>query len=496
MFIVESLYGIASFILAVYGLNSLYLIWLYLKSRQPRPSPPTLAFWPRVTLQLPVFNEMHTVGRLLAAINALEYPRHLLEVQVLDDSTDETSAIVAAQVARLSAHGLKIAHLRRLNRHNYKAGALAAGLQSARGDFIAVFDADFVPPPDYLKRALPWFADTRVGCVQARWTHTNREYSWFTRLQALAIDGHFIVEQTARSRHQLFLNFNGTAGIWRRACIEDSGGWQADTLTEDLDLSYRAQLKGWRIEYLPELCVPAELPVQVAAFKRQQARWARGSLQTARKHALPLLRARLPLRIKIEALLHLTHYFVHPLILLALILALPMSLARSPLLAWAPVLIIAALGPPLLYLVASAPDVPGVWQRLALIPGLVFLGIGLSVNNSRAALLGLLSNSTGSFQRTPKFALHNVEDRWQLSRYALRHDSWVWVELVLGIYALVCVLFFSVQRNWGFVPWLLLYAGSFSYVVSLALAQTAQHVHLIKNRSVGVTPAGTIDATW
>jgi hypothetical protein len=473
MIVVEILYALTSILLALYGLNSLYLLWLYRRARTP-VQPPTPNEWPPVTVQLPVFNELHTVERLINAISAFDYPPDLLEVQVLDDSTDATTMLVASLVARARAGGLNIVHLRRSRRDGYKAGALAAGLRQARGEFIAIFDADFTPPPDFLRRALPWFAGSRVGCVQARWAHLNRDYSLLTQLQALGVDGHFVVEQTARARGGLFLNFNGTAGIWRRSCIEDAGGWQADTLTEDLDLSYRAQLKGWRIEFLPGLAVPGELPAQMAAYKNQQARWAKGSLQTARKLLWPLLRSPQPLPVKLEGALHLTAYLVHPLILLAMMLPLPMSFSDSQLLRWVPLLMISAAGPPLLFLAAATPDGPTWKGRLKLIPGLILLGIGLSFNNSRAALAGLLAPGRGAFQRTPKFAVHHPQERWEHSGYALKHNRWAWGELAAGAFAAWSAFGIGLQGRWGFVPWLVVYLLGFGYVAAVTLAQSAR----------------------
>ncbi len=489
MIAVEILYLIASILLAGYGLNSLYLLWLYHRASTPvEPPPPEV--WPRVTVQLPIFNELHTIERLIAAIGALDYPPDLLEVQVLDDSADDTTELAASLVARAQANGLNIVHLHRAKRDGYKAGALAAGLQKARGEFISIFDADFVPPPDFLRRALPWFADSRVGCVQARWTHLNRNYSLLTQLQALGVDGHFVVEQTARARGDLFLNFNGTGGIWRRASIEDAGGWQGDTLTEDLDLSYRAQLKGWRIEFLPTLSVPGELPAQMAAYKNQQARWAKGSLQTARKLLWPLLRSNQPLRIKLEGALHLTAYLVHPLILLVMILSLPISFSNSPLLHWVPLLMISAAGPPLLFLAAATPDGPNWPGRLKLIPGLILLGIGLSLNNSRAALVGLFLPGRGAFQRTPKFAVRNSGERWELSGYALKQDRWVWGEVAAGLFALWSILLIQAEGRWGFVPWLAVYMLSFGYVAAVTLIQSArQHAQQQQRVDGQVFPA-------
>jgi cellulose synthase/poly-beta-1,6-N-acetylglucosamine synthase-like glycosyltransferase len=489
MSVFEVLYALCVLLLSLYGFNSLVLTWLYLRHRHdsiPVPSPPDE--WPHVTVQLPIYNELHTVERLLAAAAGLDYPRERLEIQVLDDSTDATRWVAARTVARLRRQGTDMIYIARLDRTGFKAGALAAGLAKAKGELIAIFDADFLPPPDFLQRIVPYFADPTVGCVQTRWGHLNRGYSLFTQAQALGVDGHFVVEQTARSRAGLFINFNGTAGVWRRACIEDAGGWQGDTLTEDLDLSYRAQLRGWRIGYLPDVVVPAELPAQISAFKRQQARWAQGSIQTALKLLGPLLRSDQPCSVKLEGAIHLTGYLVHPLMLLVVPLTLPMSFSRSWMLAAAPWLVIAAAGPPLLYTVAQFADgstepssraqaegltkVGEHWHyRLWALPLLVLLGMGLALSNTWAVLKAALGLHQG-FQRTPKFALRQPGDTWVSSVYALGRDSLVWGELGLAVFALALLAVSSV--NWGFAPWLLLYAGGFGYVAGVSLRQAHQ----------------------
>ena len=316
MAVAEFLYALCVVLLSLYGFNSLVLTWLYLRHRHdPNPASPPPEIWPHVTVQLPIYNEMYTIERLLSAVAGLDYPDGRLEIQVLDDSTDDTRRVAARTVARLRQRGIDVAHVTRRDRADFKAGALAAGMARAKGELVAIFDADFIPPPDFLRRVVPHFADPAIGCVQTRWGHINRDYSFFTRAQALGVDGHFVVEQTARSRAGLFINFNGTAGVWRRACIEDAGGWQGDTITEDLDLSYRAQLRGWRMGYLPHVVVPAELPVQISAFKRQQSRWAQGSIQTVLKMIGPLLRSSQPWRVKLGGVVHLTNYLVHPLML-------------------------------------------------------------------------------------------------------------------------------------------------------------------------------------
>ncbi|MGH2592647.1 MAG: glycosyltransferase [Anaerolineae bacterium] len=477
MLIVELLYALAIVGLAVYGFNSLYLVWLYHRVRRSpvaEPAPPQA--WPRVTVQLPIYNERETIERLLDAVAAFDYPRDRLQIQVLDDSTDDTTERVAHEIDRLRQAGLEIVHCRRADRAGFKAGALAAALKEASGDLIAIFDADFVPPPDFLLRAAPWFVGERVGCVQARWDHLNRNYSRLTRAQALGIDGHFVVEQTARSRSGLFLNFNGTAGVWRKACIVDAGGWQSDTLTEDLDLSYRAQLHGWQFVYLPDVAVPAELPVQMDAYKRQQARWAKGTLQTARKLIGPLLRSDQPLRVKIEGALHLTGYMVHPLILVLALIS-PLMAAFAPdsdMLRLAPWLMLAASGPPAMYLVSRTPGGPSLAQRLRLLPWMIVMGMGLSLNNGRAALAGLFGHTRGAFLRTPKFAVSSISERWESSMYALPRDRWVWAELALSLLSLGGIAAAGARGDWGFLPWLSIYVLGFGGVAWSSVRQSMQ----------------------
>ena len=293
--------------ISLYGLHRYVIVYLFLKNRGNAPKPlGELQTLPRVTVQLPIFNELYVVERLLDSVSKLDYPRDLLDVQLLDDSTDETRELAAGLVAKLKERGFDIAHIHRHDRTGFKAGALENGLQSARGEYILILDADFVPSPDVLKRTVHYFTDPKVGMIQTRWGHLNRTYSMLTRVQAMFLDGHLLLEQTGRNRSGRFINFNGTAGIWRKSCIVDAGGWQHDTLTEDLDLSYRAQLKGWNFVFLPDLVTPAELPVDMNGFKSQQHRWTKGSIQTCKKLLPAVWRAELPLKVKVEATMHLT----------------------------------------------------------------------------------------------------------------------------------------------------------------------------------------------
>src|SRR5438034_811344 len=316
-------------VLAIYGWHRYYLVYLYLSNRDKEPTlGPPLDPLPVVTIQLPLYNEMYVADRLIDAVCRIEYPRELVEIQVLDDSVDETRSIAESAVRRFAAQGIDIKYFHREDRVGFKAGALEAGLKTARGEFIAIFDADFLPTSDFLTRLMPHFGDPGVGMVQARWGHINQDYSLLTKIQAILLDGHFVLEHGGRNRSGRFFNFNGTAGVWRRSAIDDAGGWQHDTLTEDLDLSYRAQLRGWRFVFVSDLIEPAEVPVEMNAFKSQQHRWAKGSIQTCRKLLPQILRADIPLGIKAEAFFHLTANFNYPLMCVLSLLMAPSMVIR------------------------------------------------------------------------------------------------------------------------------------------------------------------------
>ncbi len=460
-------------LLSLFGFHRYIMVFLYQRYvREDPPPPPPPREWPRVTIQLPIYNEHHVVGRLLKAICRLDYPRDRMEIQVLDDSTDETTQTVARLVEFYRRQGVPIVHIHRTERTGYKAGALAHGLRMARGELIAIFDADFEPQPDFLKRVIPYFQDPRVGMVQVRWDYTNRNYSLLTRIQAMMLDGHFVIEHTARNRSGRFFNFNGTAGIWRRSAIESAGGWNDDTLTEDLDLSYRAQIRGWRFIYLKDYVVPSELPVEMAGFFRQQFRWAKGSVQTARKLIGTILRSPLDWRIKLEALFHLTANFSYVLITWIGLLLGPVIWARYRLgiyeLLWidVPIFCLATLSVATFYTLSQRENPSGVhewWQWLYLIPMLMAVGIGLSLNNTRAVFEGLFGMDS-PFERTPKYG---VRDRrtsvWAASAYRLRHWGLPTVSLGLGLY-LCTVIYYCMEENlWYSIPFAALFATGFLY---------------------------------
>jgi cellulose synthase/poly-beta-1,6-N-acetylglucosamine synthase-like glycosyltransferase len=446
-----------------------------MKSTKKRKAPTHLpAEWPRVTVQLPIFNEKYTVERLLRAVTRLEYPADRLQIQVLDDSTDDTFDLLARLVDDYKSRGVNIELIHRYDRKGYKAGALKNGLHLATGELIAIFDADFVPKPDWLKRTVPSFQNPDLGCLQTRWGHTNQQYNSLTRAEALGIDGHFIIEQTVRSKNGFFLNFNGTAGLWRRACIEDAGGWQWDTLTEDLDLSYRAQMRGWKFDYLPDVVVPAELPPHVEAYKKQQFRWAKGSFQVVRKILPSVLRAKLPLTVRFMAILHLTGYFVHPLMLTLLLLTLPVGLLVPDAFEIFPISLIAGLGPPLLYLTATATQHRSVFKRLRAFPLLVIVGCGLSLSTTIAVVEGLFSKG-GAFIRTPKLNIGNrPKHKQKIDRnYVAPLSSMVWIEIVLGLYALLTGIVLMPYLGWSILFWMVIYMLGFFYIAGLNLIQHA-----------------------
>jgi len=461
--------------LTLYGAHRWYLLWLFARHRGDAPRP--LAHFddaPRLTVQVPLFNEMYVARRVIDAVASIDWPADRLEIQILDDSTDETVAIAGEAVASWRTRGRDIVHLRRDSRAGYKAGALAAGLARASGEFVAVFDADFVPQPSFARALMDHFTDPGVGMVQARWGHLNRDSSLLTRAQSMLLDGHFVVEHAARNRSGRFFNFNGTAGIWRRACIEAAGGWQDDTLTEDLDLSYRAQLRGWRFVFVHDAVAPAELPVEISAFKSQQHRWAQGSVQTAIKLLPTIMRSSLPRRVKIESVFHLTANAGYVLMVaLSLLIGPAVWLrrgidARELALVDLPLIMGSLLSITAFYLVSQR-EAYGRWRDAArYVPVLMAVGIGISVNNARAVVAGLFPGKV-AFRRTPKYAL---DDGGALAgrRYRARRSPDTWIELALGVYFVGLVVAALADGLWGAVPFLALFAGGFMYTACASLA--------------------------
>ncbi len=472
-------YFIVLTLLASYGAHRYMLVYLYYKNKKNRTTEPAAKFpeLPRVTVQLPVFNEQFVIERLLDSISQLDYPREKLDIQVLDDSTDETVAVARGLVAHYSAQGFPISYLHRSNRHGFKAGALEEGLRSARGEFIAIFDADFTPPPDFLLRTIHHMTDPKVGMVQTRWTHINRHYSFLTEIEAILLDGHFVLEHSGRARSNVFFNFNGTAGIWRRSVIDDAGGWQHDTLTEDTDLSYRAQLRGWKFIYLQDVECPAELPVEMTAFKTQQARWAKGLVQTAKKLLSTILKSKQPFHVKLEAWYHLTSNLSYPLMIMLSVLLLPAMVIRfyqgwfQMLYIDLPLFIVSTFSISSFYLVSQRELFPGKWYRsLIYMPFLMALGIGLTVTNTRAVCEALIGKQT-AFARTPKYRVEVKSDRVKSNTYR-RRLGWVpWLELLIGCYFALTVYYAIDNENYITVPFLVLFVVGYWYTGLMSLLQ-------------------------
>jgi cellulose synthase/poly-beta-1,6-N-acetylglucosamine synthase-like glycosyltransferase len=472
-------YFIVLILLASYGAHRYVLVYLYYKNKKNRTTEPAAHFsdLPRVTIQLPIFNEQFVVERLLDAICRLNYPLDKLDIQVLDDSTDETVAVARGLVNHYAARGFPISYHHRSNREGFKAGALTEGLKTAEGEFVAIFDADFVPPEDFLLRTVHHFTESKVAMVQTRWTHINRNYSFLTEVEAILLDGHFVLEHSGRARSNVFFNFNGTAGVWRRTAIDDAGGWQHDTLTEDTDLSYRAQLKGWKFIYLQDVECPAELPVEMTAFKTQQARWAKGLIQTSRKILPQVLRSDQRFHVKLEAWYHLTANLSYPLMIVLSVLLLPAMIIRfyqgwfQMLYIDLPLFMASTFSISSFYLVSQRELFPGKWYRALLyLPFLMALGIGLTVTNTRAVLEALLGKKS-EFARTPKYHVESKKDKVRANKYR-RRLGWVpWIELLIGCYFAITVYYAIDNENYITVPFLILFVVGYWCTGLMSLLQ-------------------------
>jgi cellulose synthase/poly-beta-1,6-N-acetylglucosamine synthase-like glycosyltransferase len=474
--LIRVLYILIALWLSLYGFQAITLTLLYFRYRRvspAQPEPSVIQNWPKVAVQLPVYDERHVVERLIDAAAALDYPHDALEIQVLDDSTDDTTALAEARAAYYQTRGICVRVLRRPVREGYKAGALEWGLQHSDAEFFAIFDADFRPQPDFLRRTIPCLAtQPEVGMVQTRWSHLNDIYSPLTRAESIFIDGHFVVEQFARYQSGLLMSFNGSGGVWRRACIEEAGGWQADTMTEDMDLSYRAQLAGWRCRYLPQVEAPAELPPQIVAFKQQQARWAQGSIQCLRKLIGPILTSTLSGPQKLMALCHISSYLAAPLFVGLLLASLPIIYLRDQMPNLLMIVGLAGLGPPVLLTVAQGALYHDWEKRVLYLPVLVMIGVGIAWNTTRAVWQGLW-HWGGTFSRTPKFRLEGHLGAWSSSRYAMAVDRAIVGEIGLALYALLAVAVACYRGSYGAVPYMLLYAVSFALVAGMGLRQSA-----------------------
>jgi cellulose synthase/poly-beta-1,6-N-acetylglucosamine synthase-like glycosyltransferase len=488
-----AIYCICAVALFLYGLNCYVMIYLFsrAKKRQEAEDQRVMQRFlrsrtdedlPVVTTQLPIYNEKFVLERLIRAVCAFDYPRDKHEIQVLDDSTDETRQVATGLVAEYRARGYDIHHIHREDRKGYKAGALAAGMRVARGEHFAIFDADFVPPPDFLRNTVPFLVEEKdIGFVQTRWGHRNRDYSVLTMAQSIGIDGHFVVEQSARAWNGLFLNFNGTAGVWRRKAIEDAGGWTADTITEDLDLSYRTQLRGWKGRYLFNTVTPAEIPTNINAFKSQQHRWAKGSIQTARKLLSTVLKRKdIGWFKKLQAVLHLTHYLVHPVIFTMTFLVLPLLLwghaafrayVIIPLLT---LMVISMAAPSTLYVFSQKVAYPDWKSKLKFLPALMVLGMGLAVNNTLGVLGALFRRNQCRFVRTPKLGdMAEVSARERRNGFKPKAPARVYriplsglflLEAFMGLWAAAAFARYLWAYKFLIGPILMLHAIGFLYV--------------------------------
>jgi len=468
------LYSGTLILLCLFGLHRAFMIYLYYRHRKNTPKlPENITYWPIVTVQLPMYNEKLVAERLIRAAAAMRYPQGRMEIQVLDDSTDETVHLVKRIVSQLRSQGVDINYVHRSNRHGYKAGALDEGLKYARGEVVALFDADFIPPADFLEKTVPHFSDPKVGMVQVRWEHINPNDSVLTRIQAMLLDGHFVLESGARSRAGRFFNFNGTAGLWRKSCIENAGGWQHDTLTEDLDLSYRAQMKGWKFVYVQDVSVPAELPIEINAFKTQQFRWSKGSVQTAQKVLPALLRSDLPLRVKIEGLFHMGGH-VSYILLLLLCLLMPFSVwfwrddpFKGMSFSIYHIFLFGTFAVGMFYSIAGMEANRSLFVQLLMLFPLMSIGAGMTVNNSRAVVEGI-KNNPSEFVRTPKYQAGSGQ---RPEGYHAPHDPYTWAELAMGLHLTVGVFMSLQYEMYTALPFMILFQVGFLYVSVLSLAQ-------------------------
>ncbi len=465
-------------LLSVYGLHRYFILYLYYRyyKRRGRPEPRPLAEvdYPTVTVQLPIFNEYYVAARVIESIGEIDYPREKLTVQVLDDSTDRTTEISKRAADKLRRRGFKVVYRHREDRAGFKAGALKEGLAESTDELVAIFDADFVAPPEFLQRIVPHFQDPKVGMVQSRWGYLNREYSLLTRLQSILLDGHFMLEHTARNFSGRFFNFNGTAGVFRRQAIIDAGGWDGTTLTEDLDLSYRAQIRGWKFVFLPDLVCRSELPVDIYGFKTQQHRWTKGSIQVGKKLIPTLWKSDLPLRVKVEATFHLSANLCYLLVVLLSAL-LPLSLVlRYHLLlqgieAWEIVVFLFTTTSVFLFYLISQRELYHDWRwRLRDIPFILALGIGMCVNNAWAVAEALLSRDT-PFVRTAKYRIETLKDNWKGKIYKSGNRRSLVLEFFFAVYMCATLIVLIFLRNWGALPYLLLFVIGYLYIFGLSI---------------------------
>jgi cellulose synthase/poly-beta-1,6-N-acetylglucosamine synthase-like glycosyltransferase len=471
-------------ILSFYGLHRYIMVFLYHRNKHKAAVPKSrFEELPRVTIQVPTYNEMYVMERIIDSVCAFDYPHDRLDIQVLDDSTDETQRIARKAVERWRSLGLDIHYIHRDDRAGFKAGALENGLRTAKGEFVAIFDADFVPEPDFLQKSIHYFTDPKIGMVQGRWEHLNREYSFLTRTQAIFLDGHFMLESFTRFLSGRFFNFNGTAGILRRSTIEDAGGWEHDTLTEDLDLSYRAQMKGWKFVFLPNLAVPAELPVEITSFKSQQCRWAKGAMQTCKKALVKMLKGDFEPGEKLEAWYHLTGNISYPLMVILSLILFPAMIVRFNQ-GWfelvvidLPLFILSFSSVSTFYITSQKALHKDWLRRIVYLPGLMAVGIGMTIPGSKAVLEGALGFKT-PFVRTPKFSVEGNKDEWMSKKYRCNIGVLTIVEILFGLYFTLINIYAFNLGIYGVMPFLLLFQCGYLYTGFWALAQSLKRSSL------------------
>jgi len=469
-----NIYLFALIVVGIFSLEAMYLTYKFWQGRKKNLFKQDTNYLPKVTVQLPIYNELYVVERLIQSVCALDYPRENLHIQVLDDSDDSTVDICSNQVMKFKEQGFNISLINRKVRSGFKAGALKEGLNSAEGEFIAIFDADFLPPPDFLRKTVSLFIDPTIGMVQTRWDHLNENYSMLTQTQAFGLAGHFIVEQNGRNSAGYFMNFNGTAGVWRKSCIEDAGNWQYDTLTEDLDLSYRAQMKGWKFIFLNDVVTPAELPAEINALKSQQYRWTKGAVETARKILPKLWRSDLSIKIKIHSTFHLTNNFVYPFILILALLNLPLIIVKnhipeSEIFFMIFAFFLLSFGASFLFYAISQKALYKDWKkRMLLFPVFMSGSMGFSINNTKAVIQGLFKLKT-PFIRTPKYELIGTNGSFFGKKYGISTDKMVIIEILMSLYSFLGVVVAIYYFEIGIIPFMLMFFAGFSLIGYLSI---------------------------
>lgn len=482
------------FLFASHGFNMIYFYFKTFKKRTEDLSPDELKLdeYPIVTIQLPLFNEKYVICRLIDATVRIEYPKDKLEIQILDDSTDDTVDIIANHIKKYIEQGYDIKHIHRKNREGYKAGALKEGLKTAKGEFVAIFDADFIPRKKFLLRTLPYFyKDPKIGLVQTRWEHLNRDYSVITKTQAIALDGHFVVEQAVRNRAGFFINFNGTGGIWRKECIFDAGNWEADTLTEDLDLSYRAQMRGWKLKYLVNFTSPAELPSEINSLRSQQFRWTKGAIETAKKIFPRVLKSDMPLKLKFQSFIHLCSNIAYPFILIAAILNPIITLIKEggeydPVFKFMSLFIFAFISSFLFYLYSQKDIYPDWQKRILYFPVFMTGSMGLSVNNTKAVIEGIINKKT-EFVRTPKFKITHEKDSIYDKKYLAKKVPFIsYIEAILSLYSLTGVIFSIIYAQIASLPFQIMFTAGFGLIAYLSFKQVIVY-NKERKKMLGIT---------